>query len=71
MQWWKCLDVLLLHPDININAEDFNEVTPLELAVKKKNRFLAKRLISKGAVVNQYVKEAMEVRLTFFSRFNF
>jgi len=46
VQWWKCLDVLLLHPDININAEDFNEVTPLELAVKKKNRFLAKRLIS-------------------------
>ena len=61
-RWWDCLDALLSHPQIDLNAEDNNETTPLELAVRKRFRLLAEKLLNAGAAINTNVREVMEVR---------
>ncbi len=61
-RWWGCFDALLSHPQIDLNAEDNNETTPLELAVRKRFRLLAEKLLNAGAAINTNVREVMEVR---------
>lgn len=58
---WSYFDLLISHPAIDINAQDNNEATPLELAVHKNLQPVVKKLLQAGAVVNQYVRRAMEV----------
>lgn len=58
---WSYFDLLISHPAIDVNAQDNNEVTPLELAVQKNLQPVVKKLLQAGAVVNQHVRRAMEV----------
>lgn len=58
---WKFFDLLLSHPAVDVNAEDNDGTTPLELAVLKNLKSLVNKLLQAGAVVNQHVRQAMEV----------
>lgn len=58
---WLYYDLLLSHPAIDINLQDNDEATPLELAVQKNLHPVVKKLYQAGAVVNQHVRRAMEV----------
>lgn len=63
---WQYLDLLLSHPAVNINVQDNGEASALELAVHKNLQPVAKKLLQAGAVVNQYVRRAMEVIIISF-----
>lgn len=58
---WSYLDLLLSQPQVDVNCEDHNETTPLELAVRKNVAPLARKLLQAGALITQHVREAMEV----------
>lgn len=58
---WTYFDLLISHPAIDVNAQDNSETTSLELAVRKNLPSVVKKLLQAGAVVNQYVRRAMEV----------
>lgn len=60
---WSYFDLLLSQPAIDINIQDNGEATPLELAVHKNLNQVVKKLFQAGAVVNQHVRRAMEVRV--------
>ena len=62
-QKWSYFDQLISHPAVDVNAQDNNEVTPLELAVQKDCHPLVKKLLQSGAVVNQYVRRAIEEKM--------
>lgn len=67
---WSYFDLLLSHPAIDINAQDNGEATALELAVHNNLNPVVKKLLQAGAVVNQYVRRAMEVRtISFVNKF--
>jgi ankyrin repeat protein len=53
--------LLLSQPAIDINIQDNGENTPLELAVYKNLQQVAKKLLQAGAVVNQRIRQLMEV----------
>lgn len=60
---WPYFDMLLSHPAVNVNAKDKEGCTPLELAVRNKLTPVVNKLIQAGAVVNQHVRQAMEVQI--------
>ncbi len=58
---WPFFNLLISEPAIDVNAEDKDGTTPLELAVRKGLTKVVNKLLQAGAVVNQHVREAMEV----------
>ena len=58
---WPYFDLLISHPATDINAQDNDEITPLELAVRKDLINVVRKLLQAGATLTQHVREAMEV----------
>ena len=65
-QWWSTFDLLLSHPQIDVNVEDNNETSPLELAVRKNIPKLVAKLVQAGAILTDNVREAMQVHMNPF-----
>ncbi|CAL4063322.1 unnamed protein product, partial [Meganyctiphanes norvegica] len=65
----SCLDILLDHNKINVDSQDDNRATPLDLSCKKECEYMARKLILKGAdlqyIGRNNVTEAEMVKTTF------
>ena len=59
--FWSSLHLLLDHTDVNI--EDDDETSPLELAVRHGLRQVAEKLLQCGALLSDNVRDAMQVSI--------
>lgn len=58
---WPYLDRLLSHPAVDVNAEDFDGVTPLDLAVRLGLKDVAEKLLQAGALIHEPIAQPMKV----------
>ena len=58
---WPYFERLIQHPAMDVNVQDENGDTPLDLAVHKGLKNVAEKLLQKGAEINQPVVEILAV----------